>query len=74
MTTTGGTTRSATLPSTILVLVAQRRRFGGSGSTFAVVAGVTVAGSAFMSGMFMISSPRRQRSPRAAAQPISATP
>src|SRR6476619_7657937 len=57
MTTTGGTTRSATLPSTILVRVASAGRFGGSGRTFAVVAGVTVAGSAFMSGMFMIWCP-----------------
>ena len=53
MTTTGGTTRSATLPSTVAVRVASARRFGGSANTFAVAAGVTVAGSAFTRGMFM---------------------
>jgi hypothetical protein len=71
MTTTGGTTRSATLPSTILVRVASAGRFGGSGRTFAVVASVTVAGSAFMSGMFMIWCPG-QMSPASDVQPISA--
>ena len=43
----------ATLPSTVAGPRRQRRRFGGSATTVAVAAGVTVAGSAFSNGMFM---------------------